>query len=104
MKKKLLSVMLAVTLSVSCMTPLITPAEEGEQTETTEEENTNISEGVEEQISMGDSSSIKQNGITYQYQQATSSYFVTDLDEDVIVADIQDRSQNKMMLPADIDK
>jgi len=88
MKKKLLSVMLAVTLSVSCMTPLMALAKEGAQTETTEEENTNISEDAEEQISMGDISSIKQNGITYQYQQTTSSYFVTDLDEDVIVADI----------------
>ncbi len=38
MKKKLLSVMLAVTLSVSCMTPLIASAEEGEQTETTEDQ------------------------------------------------------------------
>ena len=38
MKKKLLSVMLAVTLSVSCMTPLMALAEEGEQTETTEDQ------------------------------------------------------------------
>lgn len=36
MKKKLLSVMLAVTLSVSCMTPLMALAKEGAQTETTE--------------------------------------------------------------------
>ena len=38
MKRKLLSVMLAITLSVSCMTPLIALAEEGEQAGTTEDQ------------------------------------------------------------------
>ena len=73
MKKKLLSVMLAVTLSVSCMTPLMALAEEGEQAGTTEDQDEQedgvalegniISEEDETVLKNGTATIVKKGGI-----------------------------------------